>query len=268
MELRYFITIASCGLFGASLHGASELTIIYRTERLKRNYLVALVSRGISGAAISLLIFLSIRGFLVVPNLDPGQLNPYGLGTVSVFSGLFSRVIIDKLFVAVNALLGHQSNLEKEIDQIGRTIGVSTLDNYRGYFYFEIFDRKYSGREPTALDSPYLKPGDYMLVVWFYPLLADRGAYEEIEVVNGRDVETVTFSVEPKGDKVRFEPARASLEFGVRSSSRRQEFYFYITEQTPLYRCWIEISQKSRLINVMSLGEEPDEVQGETGYSS
>lgn len=254
MEYRFFLMVSCCGFIGGNLHAMSSLTGYIGIQRLQKSWLYWYIIRGVLGAVYAFLIYISIRAVLFSPGIDLRYLNISGLCAFSILVGLFSEIASEKLKAAVNALLGHKPELEKQLDRIGTTIGSTLLDNFRGHIFAEVRNSK----GDLALIG---EPGEYVMELWFegtyemFPTLLNdkRIPNALIDISDGNDVDIVEFKITPKSDFIKFSPGFINTRTKVSGDAKRYHFSFVIPSALYLSETWIEVTQKNRLVAAFSI---------------
>ncbi|MET0465970.1 MAG: hypothetical protein ABW007_22605 [Chitinophagaceae bacterium] len=210
--------------------------------------------------------YMILRGFILTAQVDANSLNPTGIGFGAMALGFFSTNYIEKF---TNLLLNRsqaETKIIHSLDTINQALGTEVLDNYTGRVIY-YFEEVASGKK--YLPSPLIglqTDVRYRLIVQFEPLdnfkpvLPEEKVNEQdnlIQIVDGNEVEQVTFLIKPNIETVRFSPARQTLIVDVNTVSDRSSFYFLLpgiaeTEigEVDQVECWIEISQKNRLVSV------------------
>lgn len=253
-ELRLLIIVAGAGFLGSTLYALMNYTtVIASMLRLNRSWIPWYFTRGLIGLVFALIIYLSLRGFIVTPNIETKYLNAFGLTATSILIGMFSETLFKKLSIAINALLGNKTEIEKKIDNIGKTLGTTILDNYNGFLFTEIYKMNNESNTYSKDNSS----DQYELIAWFqagdiYDKLStfksDRLQVHEINITDGNDVEFIEFKIVPKSESINFYPSTINARINASSRSEFYRFSFTAYDKNFGEDCWIEISQKNRLI--------------------
>lgn len=252
-ELRYLLLVAAGGALGSSVHDLSTFITTVSGGRIRRNWLWSYLFRILITVPLVLVFYMAIRGGILSPEATTNILNPYGLLIASIFVGIFTPSIVDRLLLVDRALLGQESQLERQIEQIGATLGVVSLDNYDGFVCLLFRDE--GGKPVSSADDkkPVLRPGPpYRLVVWFQPNRLNSGVSEDVRIQGGRDAREVEFHLVPDSDNFGFRPRQKSVSFPVVEPSPEAEFQFRAPTTEGAYELWVEVSQKNRFILIVS----------------
>ena len=254
-ELRYLLLVVAGGALGSSVHDLTSFITTVSDGRIRKNWLWSYLFRVMIAIPIVLVFYVAIRGGILSPDATTDSLNPYGLLIASILVGMFTPSIFDRLLVVDRALLGQESQLERQLEQIGATLGVVSLDNYDGFVC--LFFRDEGGRPVGLADDgkPVLQPGPpYRLVVWFQSnSRPDTGVSEEIRIQGGRDAREVEFRLVPDSDNFGFRPRQKSVSFPVVEPSPEAEFQFRAPTSDGAYELWVEVSQKNRFVHIVSV---------------
>ncbi|HLG41682.1 MAG TPA: hypothetical protein VI461_18525 [Chitinophagaceae bacterium] len=261
-NMRLFIIVVCSGYLGSSVHSVTSFVNFIGSQRFEKSWTFWYLVRGFIGAILALLCFLCIRGFVVTNDIPARYLNTYGLCSISILIGLFSDTIVFKLKEVFTIVLNRKSNVERQIDKIGQTLGTSFLDNYSGMVFVEILPLVVTGRSLDNDNSP-LASGKYKLIVWFQPIndvrLGEgesdtlRHTAQQINITDGNDVEMVEFKITPKSNYIKFTPGYVAARISVSAASANQIFTFEVNNELPSLDSWVEIHQKNRLIVALPL---------------
>ena len=93
------------GLAWSAIHGLSSLAYHAKNANLDRNYTLWYVTRPFMGVILSLVVYFGVLGGILT-NLEFQLLNPYGVATVGVVTGLAAERVIFKLGKVVDILFG------------------------------------------------------------------------------------------------------------------------------------------------------------------
>jgi CheY-like chemotaxis protein len=132
------------------------------------------------------------------------------------------------------------------------------LENYRGFLCASLVD---AAGTPVKLVpeevSAVLGPGHYQLEVWLQPLeLEDGNSFRsEIVISDGRDAAEVEFEVVIDSDPLTFIPSHKTIRAPMNKPSARLAFPFSIQDTSPTdtSSIWVQLFQKSRIIQVVNL---------------
>ena len=91
------------------------------------------------------------------------------------------------------------------------------------------------------------------LIVWLQPTKSGGQFVELIDITDGRDVDSVTFSVSLDDDTIQFSPRRQTLNARPAEVSAPLTFQCARLSQPGRYEAWIQISQQNRLILVLPI---------------
>lgn len=262
-EIRLVLAVCGGGALGSLLRYTGIL--LQRKERISYKYTDSqLFQRLVNGIPMAAAVYLLIRGTLLNTGVDYTVFNIYGLTLLSIIIGFFSYESLQKLTGTLQFLFDREQLIENKIEKISNVLGLEALANYQGYFITKLQrfpPQQLYNNEPY----PYTRPEtdsenpvyyEYLLTCWFQPFEDITEAPSalksyRIDINNGREAEFVTFSVVPRVNGLRFEPASTNIVVG--ESRFGGTVTFRVQSQSPtLAECWIEVSQMNRLIAVVS----------------
>jgi hypothetical protein len=256
-ELRYLLVVVSGSALGTIVRVILALADVKRPGKTD-NQSVLLYFLGLLWAVpLSVLFYLVLRGVLLSPAAATSNLNPFGILLYGFLTGVFADTALKKLNAMSRALFSTDPHLEERIDRISEALGVTSLDNYRGALYAEITQEgpkiviSQEGRYALQSNS------HYDLLAWFQPTTSprlSRATAQEIRITGGTDASRVEFLVTPDSDAdITFVPRQQSLSFDPQKHSPRIEFQFSSPVMLATYRLWIRVTQKNRLVAVLTL---------------
>jgi hypothetical protein len=252
-QVRYLVLVISGGALGSALHDLSSFMNVIANRSFPKNWLWSYLFRILLAVPLALAFYVLIRGGILTPEAGTNVLNPYGILIASVLVGTFAAPIIDKLLAVEQTLLGQESQLERQIDRIGEALGVTALDNYRGFVCISFQGEGGEGVRFMDSTKPVLRAGRlYELVVWFEPSKPEQGVAEEIRIEGGTNAKEVTFTLAPNSDRFGLRPRQKAVSFGVMEPSPFAQFQFYAPQAPDPHELWVEVSQKNRLVHVAS----------------
>jgi hypothetical protein len=202
---------------------------------------------------LALCVYLVERGIVLASTAGAKELNPYGLLAISVAAGLFTRQALDKIGSIADAIAPSEA-VEQQMTRIESALGIGSLDNYDGFLCVMI--------EATATDE---RSGDdrlsltaarnYVLQVWFQPHSTNDGrqACERVSITGGMEVDTVQFEVTADTDVGAIRPRSDEVSFRRDEGSRVLRFEFTAQPMAGNGEVWVEITQRNRLIQSLSL---------------
>jgi hypothetical protein len=253
-EGRYLLLVVAGGALGGVLHALTSLADYVGNQRLVSSWGLWYVSRVFVGSSLAMILYLVIRAGLLAPAADVRVINVFGVVALSVLVGMFSKAALDKINSVADVLFRGEKPLHEGIEQISAALGVSTLDNYRGFVCLSFEDEKgvtvgFSEDKVPLLEAERF----YDLVLWFQSQHPVTGAFEEIDISDGLDVSKTQFSVAPSSDSFTLRPHSATMTVDVKETSPKQKFKFLSPKTDDPYELWVEISQKNQLVHVASL---------------
>jgi hypothetical protein len=246
--------VACSGALGSTLSSLTSLINLIEKQRLSRDWGGQYLLRLVIAIPLAMAMYGVIRGGILTPGPNSiSYLNPYGLLFASVMVGMLASPILEKLGAVTQALSGQESKLDTQFDRIGTALGVATLDNYNGFICLCFHDEENEvlewGRDGISL----LRAGRlYELAVWFQSSKPEREPAEEIRITGGIDTRTVEFHLIPDSNSVSVQPRQKAVSFGALDRSPQVEFQFRAPETAGPIELWVEVSQKNRLIHVIS----------------
>ena len=93
------------GLGGSAIHGLSSLAYHANKEDLDAKFTLWYITRPFMGVILSLVVYFGVLGGILT-NLEFDQLNPYGVATIGVITGLTAERVILKLGKLTDVLFG------------------------------------------------------------------------------------------------------------------------------------------------------------------
>ena len=96
-ELRLFVIVFFAGLLGAFVHSATSFADYAGNRRLTLSWVWWLLLRLPIGATLALIVYLLIRGGLLIGSSSGSDLQPFGIAGIAALTGLFSKQATDKL---------------------------------------------------------------------------------------------------------------------------------------------------------------------------
>jgi len=93
------------GLAGSAIHGLSSLAFHVKKDDLDVKFTLWYITRPFMGVILSLVVYFGVLGGILT-NLEFDQLNPYGVATIGVATGLTADRVILKLGKLVDVLFG------------------------------------------------------------------------------------------------------------------------------------------------------------------
>jgi hypothetical protein len=257
-EMRYLLLVMASGMLGGSIHVVAKL---YRQEpratpaSLVRGQWHGIITVAL-GAALGVVGYMALRGTLN-PSIDATSvLNPFTVSTYAVIFGFYGAPRLEEATRRLSEQLLAPERSEQQLARIEAALGTSLLDNYIGYVCGSVRRLPHNvllapEEDEVAHLSSYTR---YELTVWFTPSAPADGAYEQIVITGGRDVERLQFAVTPNSDQLSVAPRQGTIEFGVLQESPRARFQFAMGQDVdPDAQLWIEVTQKNRLIMVLNV---------------
>lgn len=97
VDLRLFMLVIVSGVLGAFVHSATSFADYVGNQRLTRSWVLWLLLRIPIGGVLAIIVYLLIRGGLLVGSSGATALQPFGVGGIAAMTGLFSKQATDKL---------------------------------------------------------------------------------------------------------------------------------------------------------------------------
>ncbi len=97
IETKLILIMALAGALGGYIHSLTSFTDYVGNRELVRSWVYWLLLRAPIGALLAVLVYLLLRGGLVLPSTDDPNLNPYGFAGIAALVGMFSKQATDKL---------------------------------------------------------------------------------------------------------------------------------------------------------------------------
>ena len=256
--------VAAGGALGSSLQAVSRLMAQIGSYRLPTSWRWWLLLQVVTGIPLALMLYMMLRGGVLSTAAGAASLNPYGILGLSALVGLFAAPLLDRLNSIAATLFRNDTALERQIDRIGSALGVSTLDNYQGFVCLSLQDRE--GAAPSSGEEgvPILLVGrSYDLTVWFQKDKPQGYLSDEIRISGGADSAEVEFTLASDSDGASVRRRQESVRFGATESSPRVQFHLSVLDTVGKHEFWVEISQKNRLVHVISVEFEAKGSQGQ-----
>ncbi|MBN1807212.1 MAG: hypothetical protein JW837_18345 [Sedimentisphaerales bacterium] len=96
-EVRYFLVAAISGALGAFLSSVQKFIWYIGNQALPRSWLIEYIFRPFIGATFGVLAYLAFRGAFLKVETSAASMNPYTIGAVTAFAGIFNKRILDKI---------------------------------------------------------------------------------------------------------------------------------------------------------------------------
>lgn len=247
-ESRLLLIICAGGMLGSTIRYSGILLAGFNLKK-RSTPVNEFIWRMLTGIPLTLMGYFLVRGVLLNSNIPSTVFNIYGLLVCSIVVGFFSFESLKKLTAGLQYLLERDDAIQNRIEKISNALGVDVLDNYHGYFHYSV--------EPVYNDQPYNDPElfRFRLVCYFnpYPLNVpeDRRRMTEIEINGGNEADFATFTIIPRVNGLKVVPSEVVVAAYTREPSRPIEFNIDL-RSPELPDMWIEVSQKGRLIVVVS----------------
>ena len=97
VEVRYFLVAAISGALGAFLSSVQKFIWYIGNQALPRSWLIEYIFRPFIGATFGVLAYLAFRGAFLKVETSAASMNPYTIGAVTAFAGIFHKRILDKI---------------------------------------------------------------------------------------------------------------------------------------------------------------------------
>jgi hypothetical protein len=251
-EMRQLLLVAAGAILGSSLTGLRGLVGESVETGATRRSLWGYALDVLLAVPMSLSLYVAMRGLILSPAAGVEDLNASGVLVLFIFVGMYGP---EWLFRVVGHLrAARDARMEDGIARISTALGVATLDNYRGYVCVAL--RYSSGTAIRASDDGryvLTTPGTCSLTAWFAPVEQDDVQSQRIEISGGTDASKITFSLSADTDVGKIDRRNASLTFGVAQPSEQATFTLTDLPQEGSGRVFVEILQKNRLIEVVSM---------------
>ncbi|MBK7812095.1 MAG: hypothetical protein IPI50_12855 [Saprospiraceae bacterium] len=92
-----FILVALGGFLGNLIHIASSFTTFVGLRKFKRSWLMWYYVKPFIASALAVAVYIIYRGGFTNIRYDGADINPYGIVSLAILSGLFTNTITDKL---------------------------------------------------------------------------------------------------------------------------------------------------------------------------
>jgi hypothetical protein len=246
-DSRLLLAVALAGAGGATLQGFTALLDYIGNRAYQRSWTAYFLLRPLVGAGIALVVYVLVRSTLVHSNAGAAVLNFYGVLTLSLLSGFYSRTALVKLIEIFETLSETKGIREVAKSNFAlkpeRSSSVRhPLDVYRGYVVLQL--------------SPVDEGSRFNLTVWAQPnppvgLLAAR-----VDIGEGLPAKVTKFRVAIYADGCDVEPLDAELRVETdKPQSGSLVFGLMCPQGTPTGL--VEISQYGRTVSVVSFGGSP-----------
>ena len=96
-EVQYFLVAAISGALGAFLSSVQKFICYIGNQSLPRSWLIEYIFRPFIGATFGVLAYLAFRGAFLKVETSAASMNPYTIGAVTAFAGIFNKRILDKI---------------------------------------------------------------------------------------------------------------------------------------------------------------------------
>jgi len=96
-EVQYFLVAAISGALGAFLSSVQKFICYIGNQALPRSWLIEYIFRPFIGATFGVLAYLVFRGAFLKVETSAASMNPYTIGAVTAFAGIFHKRIMDKI---------------------------------------------------------------------------------------------------------------------------------------------------------------------------
>lgn len=96
-EVQYFLVAAISGALGAFLSSVQKFIWYMGKQELPRSWLIEYIFRPFIGATFGVLAYLAFRGGFLKVEANANVINPYTIGAVTAFAGIFHNRILDKI---------------------------------------------------------------------------------------------------------------------------------------------------------------------------
>ena len=149
-----------------------------------------------------------------------------------------------------------RSSVTEEIKSI---IFGPILDNYRGYVCAKLLCQ---GQDVSRTNRVVRCGETCELEVWFQSEEPLEVVTDSVDILDGQDSPLVRFDVRIDSNTVRLSAASHSFDAQPNESTDRHMFRFWAPEDLGKHEIWVEVYQKNRLIQVLSLPIEVVEPDG------
>lgn len=92
-----FILVTLGGFIGSLIHTASSFTTFVGLRKFKQSWLMWYYVKPFIASALALAVYVVYRSGFPSISFDGANINPYGIVSLAILTGLFSRAITDKL---------------------------------------------------------------------------------------------------------------------------------------------------------------------------
>jgi hypothetical protein len=253
-EARYLLLAASGGASGSSLTALSTLMSTVGNRLILKTWLLFYFFRVLVSVPVTVVLYGIIRAVLLAPYAPITDLNPYGIFGISGFTGVFTSSIINRIGWLGRPLGEQQSELRAQIDQIGSVLGAGILDNYHGFICLSIMDEEGGLINLDSEGNAVLNTKrHYSLNAQFQPSDPNLRFCREVVITNGTDSRNVEFHLVMDSDLISIQPRQHVVPFEATTKSPIVAFRFASPTEAGSYEIGLEISQKNRLIQFLSV---------------
>lgn len=96
-ELRLLFLVLLAGALGSYIHAATSYVDFVGNRRLIASWAWWYILRPFIGMALALVLYLVLRGGLIIVQTETSTLKPFSILAFAALSGMFSKQVIDKL---------------------------------------------------------------------------------------------------------------------------------------------------------------------------
>lgn len=255
LELRLLVLVSAGGVLGGALNASSLFIESIKYNRLLRSVFFSALIKVFFALISTLIFYILIREGLLTSTANGTDINPLGILVLSILIGIFSSRAVEKLRDISSALFGDKLELEKHLNRVEDSLGISLLDNYKGFLCYSVESESKGIVSNKSNEFQVNKNEKNLLVLWFQPSESDFDNCEEINIVSGIDVNTVTFHLLLHGENIKIQQKQELLSFDVFGYSSKLKFPFQISEDADSLQreIWVEIIQKNRLIQMLHI---------------
>jgi hypothetical protein len=276
-ELELLLFIVTIAAFGGLLGGIRSPAGHAKPVLPGHKWIVWYFLQTITAAVLGAMFYFVIRAGVFSSRAQADDVNPFGIGIIALVIGLYSGEVIRWLRETSLTLFGTDpyfievvKQLDKSVtNQIESLLSEPTLDNFQGVCRARILNA--AGTEvPSREDgvSEVSSGQSFQLSVQFHPVhpgspepSSDYLA-QPISIRDGQNAERVIFEVSLDSDTVPLkDTTQMSVTVAPGAPSPPLLFTLIAPEQSGQHTIWVEVFQKNKLIQVISVPISVDELR-------
>ncbi len=112
-----FILVTLGGFIGSLIHTASSFTTFVGLRKFKRSWLMWYYVKPFIASALALAVYVVYRSGFPSISFDGANINPYGIVSLAILTGLFSRAITDKLEKILDVIFPETKQSVDSVDE-------------------------------------------------------------------------------------------------------------------------------------------------------